>query len=66
MEIDAGELLQLRLLREVQEDLDEWSTREGDGKVSRNDARAVFHIGIISKSRCSVKLHCSRKQAWRS
>ncbi len=30
MEIDAAERLHLRLLRELQGDLDEWSTREGE------------------------------------
>jgi hypothetical protein len=50
MGVDAGEILQLKLLRKVQSDLDEWSTREGErvwklineGSISRRVGVKMF------------------------
>jgi hypothetical protein len=55
---DAGESLQLKLLREVQNDLDEWSTREGErvwkpineGSISRRVGAKMFLTGKLRKT----------------
>ena len=58
MGADTGESLQLKLLREVQSDLDEWSTREGErvwklmneGSISRRVGAKMFLTGKLRKA----------------
>jgi hypothetical protein len=58
MGTDAGQILPLKLLREVQSDLDEWSTREGErvwklmneGSISRRVGAKMFLTGKLRKA----------------
>jgi len=58
MGVDVGESLQLKLLREVQSGLDEWSTREGErvwklineGSMSRRVGAKMLLTGKLRKA----------------
>jgi len=65
MGVDVGESLQLKLLREVQSDLDEWSTREGErvwklineGSMSRRVGAKMLLTGKLRKTNELIMAH---------
>ena len=70
MGADTGESLQLKLLREVQSDLDEWSTREGErvwklmneGSISRRVGAKMFLTGKLRKANELIMAYRDDKQ----
>jgi hypothetical protein len=70
MGTDAGQILPLKLLREVQSDLDEWSTREGErvwklmneGSISRRVGAKMFLTGNLRKANELIMTYWRDKQ----